>query len=211
MSAGCGSSGATNETTATAPDTGCLGADQQPAAGDKQTYAAPQKVLTGKPASIVMTTSCGTITIALDPKRGGPIPNSIAFLTSKGFYDGLTFHRVVQDFVLQGGDPNGDGSGGPGYEVVGPVPKGYRYKVGDVAMAKTAQDPPGTAGSQFFIVSAESGAEALSSAPDYGILGHATDAESLATIARIGALAVPGEGFAPPTQPVWIVSAKLEQ
>lgn len=208
LAGGCGGSSQTTSSTAV---NGCLAADKQPKPDKKPTYQKAEKVLTGNGGRIVMTTSCGVISIALDQKAGGPIPNSIAFLASKGFYDGLTFHRVVEDFVLQGGDPNGDGSGDAGYDVVGAVPKGYTYKVGDVAMAKTSQAPSGTSGSQFFIVSAPSGAAGLTSQPVYGILGHATDAQSLATIKRIASLAVPGEQFAPPSQPVWIVSATVEQ
>src|SRR5262249_26531840 len=150
-------------TATTAPTgTGADGCDHStpPNAGEKKkTYAKPGKVLKpGQQATIVMQTSCGTLRIRLDRKRGGPIPNSLAFLTEQGFFDGLPFQRVVPDFVLQGGDPNGDGSGGPGYEVVGPVPPGYRYKVGDVAMAKTQDAPPGSAGSQFFVISGAQGA-----------------------------------------------------
>jgi cyclophilin family peptidyl-prolyl cis-trans isomerase len=151
-----------------------------------------------------MQTSCGPITIRLDRARGGPIPNSIAFLVTKHFYDGLTFHRVVPGFVLQGGDPKGDGTGGPGYTVVGPVPAGYHYHLGDVAMAKTQVDPPGTAGSQFFVISGPAG---VSLPTDYGLLGHAHDAASLATIRKINAL---GVSDGPPSQPVYIVSARLQ-
>lgn len=204
--AGCGGSSATKTTAS-----GCIAPDKQPKPAKKASYEKPETVLTGAPARIVMTTSCGVITIALDQKAGGPIPNAIAFLASKGFYDGLTFHRVVENFVLQGGDPNGNGTGDAGFEVVGTVPKGYTYKVGDVAMAKTSQAPSGSSGSQFFIVSAPAGGAALTSQPVYGILGHATDPTSLATINRIAALAVPGEQAAPPSQPVWIVSATVEQ
>ena len=207
--AGCGGTSTTTTTATTA--SGCLPPEQQPKPVKKASYEKAGKVLTGAPARLVMTTSCGVITIALDKKAGGPIPNSIAFLASKGFYDGLTFHRVVDDFVLQGGDPNGDGTGDAGYEVVGTVPKGYTYKVGDVAMAKTSQAPSGSSGSQFFIVSTPNGAASLTAQPVYGILGHATDPASLATINRIAALAVPGEQAAPPNQPVWIVSATVEQ
>ena len=83
-------------------------------------------------------------------------------------------------FVLQGGCPNGTGTGGPGYEVVGTPPRFYEYKVGDFAMAKTAVAPPGASGSQFFVISGKSG-EGLPA--EYGILGHARDDDSLATIA----------------------------
>lgn len=199
---------ATTDTAATTGASGCLPKDKQPDAGKKPTYKAAETVLKGGPARIVMTTSCGAITIELDRKNGGPIPNSIAFLAAKKFYDGLTFHRVVPDFVLQGGDPNGDGSGDAGYEVVGPVPDGYTYKVGDVAMAKTGVAANGTSGSQFFVVSSDNGAAILTQQPVYGILGHATDPASLATIKRIAALGVTD---GPPSQPVWIVSATVEQ
>lgn len=198
---GAVSTGAESEITA------CL-EKGQPAASAKPNFTKAEEVLKfGTDYMIVMRTSCGTIRIALDPKAGGPIPNSIAYLASQGYYDGLTFHRVVPGFVLQGGDPKGDGTGGPGYQVVGPVPAGYRYKVGDVAMAKAGNEQGGTAGSQFFVVSSDEGGAGLT--PDYGILGHATDAASLATIKRIDALGVPGTSFDPPSKPVWIISATL--
>ncbi len=195
----------TTASTAAGPEiTACLEAGQ-PTPPAKPSYSKAEQVLkAGTDYAIVMRTSCGTIRIALDPTAGGPIPNSIAFLVSEGFYDGLTFHRVVPDFVLQGGDPLGTGSGGPGYKVVGPIPAGYEYKLGDVAMAKAGPEPSGTAGSQFFVVSSDAGGAGLT--PDYGILGHATDADSLATIKRIAALAV-ADGA--PSKPVWIISAKL--
>ncbi len=195
------STGAASEITA------CLDKGQ-PAPSAKPNFPKAEQVLkSGTDYTIVMRTSCGTIRIALDPKAGGPIPNSVAYLVTQSFYDGLTFHRVVPGFVLQGGDPQGTGSGGPGYEVVGPVPAGYQYKLGDVAMAKAGNEPAGTAGSQFFVVSSDQGGAGLT--PDYGILGHATDAASLATIKRIDALGIPGSSFDPPTKPVWIISAKL--
>ena len=194
-------------TTGTEPEiTACLDSGQ-PAPATKPTYTKAEEVLKpGTDYTIVMRTSCGTMRIKLDPTAGGPIPNSIAYLATKGYYDGLTFHRVVPDFVLQGGDPSGDGTGGPGYQVVGPVPAGYQYKLGDVAMAKTQTDPAGAAGSQFFVVSGAQGEEILTAQPVYGILGHATDAASLATIKRIAALAVTDGA---PSKPVWIISAKL--
>ncbi len=194
--------------TQTAPAQGCLSADQQPDPGQKEQFEKAEDVLTPGPATLIMETSCGPLTIELDREAGGPIPNSIAFLASKGFYDGLSFHRVVPDFVLQGGAPDGNGSGGPGYEVVGPVPQGYEYRLGDVAMAKTPTAPAGASGSQFFVVSSENGAASLSMQPDYGILGRATDPRSLKTIQNIADLAITD---GPPSQPVWIISARVEQ
>jgi cyclophilin family peptidyl-prolyl cis-trans isomerase len=169
-------------------------------------YDAPGQVLDeGKRYRLRFETSHGPITAELDPDLGGPIPNSIAFLASEGFYDGLTFHRVVPGFVLQGGCPHGTGTGNPGYEVVGKPPRDYRYKLGDFAMAKTGHAPAGASGSQFFVISGRSGEQLP---PEYGILGHAADEESLQTIRTIDAL---GRGDGPPSEPVTISSARLEE
>jgi cyclophilin family peptidyl-prolyl cis-trans isomerase len=189
---------------------GCSSTKPAAAGKAKPSYKKPGTVLAkGKRYAIAMTTSCGVITIVLDRKLGGPIPNSIAFLATKRFFDGLTFHRVIAGFVLQGGDPKGDGTGGPGYQVVGALPSSYHYKVGDIAMAKTESDPPGAAGSQFFVISGSDGARLP---PEYGLLGHAADKASLATIKRIAALSTDacgtGQGC-PPSKKVWIVTMRL--
>jgi cyclophilin family peptidyl-prolyl cis-trans isomerase len=188
---------------------GCSSTKPAAAGKPKPSYKKPATVLAKNTRyAIVMTTTCGPIRIVLDRKLGGPIPNSIAFLATKHFFDGLTFHRVVAGFVLQGGDPRGDGTGGPGYQVVGRLPSTYHYKLGDVAMAKTQNDPSGAAGSQFFVIS---GPEGMQLPPDYGLLGHAADSASLATIKRIAALATTacGSSDCPPSKEVWIVTAKL--
>jgi cyclophilin family peptidyl-prolyl cis-trans isomerase len=186
---------------------GCSSTKPAAAGKAKPSFKKPATVLaTGKRYAIVMTTTCGAIRIVLDRKLGGAIPNSIAFLVTKRFFDGLTFHRVVPSFVLQGGDPLGNGMGGPGYQVVGALPSSYRYKIGDIAMAKTATAPPGSAGSQFFVISGAQGAQLP---PEYGLLGHAADKPSLATIKRIAALADPSCGDCAPARKVWIVTARL--
>jgi len=87
--------------------------------------------------------------------------------------------------VIQGGDPNGNGSGGPGYTVVDTPPSDARYVRGVVAMAKTGTEPPGTSGSQFFVVTgADAGLQ-----PDYALLGKIT--RGLAVVERIGRLGNP--------------------
>lgn len=190
---------------------GCSSKKPAAAGTRKPSYKKPANVLArGKRYAIVMNTTCGTIRVVLDRKLGGAIPNSIAFLAQRHFFDGLAFHRVVGNFILQGGDPRGDGTGGPGYEVVGKLPSSYRYKLGDFAMAKTSADPSGTAGSQFFVISGPDGTRLP---PDYGILGHAADRDSLATIKRINALSTLACGNAqgcPPSRPVWITTARLQ-
>jgi cyclophilin family peptidyl-prolyl cis-trans isomerase len=192
---------------ATGPKPGADGCDHSkpPAASVKKaSYSKPGKVLKpGEKAAIVMVTSCGTIRIELAQGKANPIPNSIAFLVTKKFYDGLTFHRIIADFVLQGGDPAGNGTGGPGYTVVGKVPASYSYKLGDIAMAKTQTQPSGAAGSQFFVIS---GAQGVALPTDYGMLGHAPDLASLATIRRIAKFATQSTV---PAKPIYIWTAKL--
>jgi peptidyl-prolyl cis-trans isomerase B (cyclophilin B) len=107
-------------------------------------------------------------------------------LVKRGFFDGLIFHRVVAGFVIQAGDPLGNGSGGPGYTVVEPPPKTTQYLAGDVAMAKTQTDPPGASGSQFFIVTAANATQSAGLTPDYALVGKVVS--GMAIVQRIGAL-----------------------
>jgi len=96
---------------------------------------------------VTMKTSKGDITLCLDPQLAPNTVNNFVFLTRNGFYNGLTFHRVVADFVIQGGDPQGTGSGGPGYKF-NDEPVMAQYTAGALAMANSG---PNTNGSQFFI------------------------------------------------------------
>lgn len=121
-----------------------------------------------------LDTSCGDIDIELDLENSPKTANSIVFLTRERFYDGTFFHRLVQNFVEQGGDPKGDGTGGPGYQVVEPPPEDVEYSKGIVAMAKGGADPAGASGSQFFIVVSDRTKDVLTS-PDYALVGEVTD------------------------------------
>jgi cyclophilin family peptidyl-prolyl cis-trans isomerase len=149
-------------------------------------------------------TSEGKMVVSLDAATAPESVKNFVFLARKNFYDGLTFHRVAKDFVIQGGDPKADGSGGPGYQTpVETPPNGYQE--GSVAWAKGERDPPGTAGSQFFVVTtAGQGLDALNQrAPDapyqYGIIGTVTT-ETLDIAQKIGALANPNATDDPATQ-----------
>jgi len=95
----------------------------------------------------VVQTTKGAFTIELLPKAAPKTVNNFVFLAREGFYDGLTFHRVLPNFVAQGGDPKGDGTGGPGYTFED-EPVTMDYTEGTVAMANAG---PNTNGSQFFI------------------------------------------------------------
>jgi peptidyl-prolyl cis-trans isomerase B (cyclophilin B) len=200
------------ESTAAAPTLkpGADGCDHHvpPYANEKKpTYTEPLPDPLVPPTAtwtVTMITSCGPITMTLDPTIGGAAASSFAALARSGFYDGLTFHRVVPGFVVQGGDPDGNGSGGPGYTVDAAPPTDYRYSVGDVAMAKAGNEPAGAAGSQFFIVSTESGGAQLQ--PLYAVVGHVTDATSAETLKKIDKL---GVADGPPVEPVYIWTARL--
>jgi cyclophilin family peptidyl-prolyl cis-trans isomerase len=150
---------------------------------------------------VTFDTSCGSFTIEFDP-NSPKTAASMQYLVEKGFYDGLGFHRVVPGFVIQGGDPEGTGAGGPGYSITEAPPKDTQYTEGVVAMAKTGTEAPGTSGSQFFVVSGKD----AGLPPDYAVVGKVT--EGLDTVERIDAL---GQGDGPPTQPVVIDSATLVQ
>ena len=137
------------------------------------------------------------------PKTGG----SFLSLVHRKFFDGLTFHRIVPGFVIQGGDPQGTGQGGPGYSVVEAPPQSVQYRRGTAAMAKTQTEPPGTSGSQFFVVVAPNASgPPFSLPPDYALLGKVT--KGLDVVQRIGVLPI-DPSTETPRQPVVITSAKL--
>jgi peptidyl-prolyl cis-trans isomerase B (cyclophilin B) len=134
---------------------------------------------------VVVRTNCGDFTIALDQEASPRTAASFVALAEGGFYADTAFHRIVPGFVIQGGDPTGTGTGGPGYATVDPPAADTEYTKGVVAMAKTAQDPPGTAGSQFFVVTAPH----VPLPPDYAVVG--TVADGLDVVDRIAMLGDP--------------------
>lgn len=163
---------------------------------------APSGKLDAKTYRLVVETSCGSFTIALDPKTAPNTTASLVALARDGFFDGLIFHRVVPGFVIQGGDPTGTGTGGPGYKTIDVPPQTAQYVQGVVAMAKSGIEAPGTSGSQFFVVT---GADA-GLPPEYAIVGKVTN--GLETILRIDAL---GVGDGPPSIPVVIEKVTVEE
>ena len=102
-----------------------------------------------------VATSMGSFTISLLPKEAPCTVNSFVYLARKKFFDGLTFHRIVKGFVIQGGDPEGTGRGGPGYSFNDELANDLKYQVGTVAMANSG---PNTNGSQWFVVTGPQGA-----------------------------------------------------
>ena len=163
----------------------------------------PEEVLKpGEEATVVVTTSCGTFEIALDTKRAPKTANSFAFLAKEGFYDDLTFHRVAPGFVIQGGDPEGTGTGGPGYSVDEEPPANLAYTKGVVAMAKSSAEPPGRSGSQFYVVTAPD----AGLPPEYALVGKVS--EGYDVVENIDALGTPEEK---PKQTVLIEEMTVEQ
>jgi peptidyl-prolyl cis-trans isomerase B (cyclophilin B) len=162
--AGCGGGGGEGSTTAGLP-AGCSRVTAPP---PKQVHLSRPKAMLQGPATATVETSCGSFQISLDTARAPKTTSSFAYLARQGVYDDTPFHRIVPGFVIQGGDPTGSGTGGPGYFVDEPPPRNLSYTQGIVAMAKTAAEPPGRSGSQFFVVTeADAGLT-----PDYALIGR---------------------------------------
>ncbi|MEO2113314.1 MAG: peptidylprolyl isomerase [Acidimicrobiales bacterium] len=116
--------------------------------------------------SAEMVTSMGSMTIHLDPVRAPKTVNNFVFLARQGYFDGVIFHRVIDGFVVQGGDPTGTGRGGPGYRFEDELPQPGRYELGSLVMANAGPD---TNGSQFFVITGPSG---VGLPPQYSLFGQ---------------------------------------
>jgi peptidyl-prolyl cis-trans isomerase B (cyclophilin B) len=165
-----------------APAGGCTTV-KAPAPKPNGGHKAPKSLLpSGHAYSAVVVTNCGSFTVKLAAKTSPRTVASFVALARSGFFNGTVFHRIVPGFVIQGGDPTGQGTGGPGYTTVDTPPKSMQYVRGVVAMAKTQTEPPGAAGSQFFVVTGAN----VGLPPDYGILGRVV--KGLDVVLRIGRL-----------------------
>lgn len=185
--------------------------ENAPAADTKQKnngYSAePAMTIDAEKAyTAIMETSLGTIEIELMPKIAPHAVNSLVFLSGEGYFDNLTFHRVVKDFVLQTGDPLGNGTGGPGYSFVDELGSGISYDPGIVAMANSG---PNTNGSQFFICSGES-CKGLNNMPNYTIFGKVVKGmDVVSMINNVEVDYAPSGELSLPKQPVTIKSMKI--
>jgi cyclophilin family peptidyl-prolyl cis-trans isomerase len=179
---------------------------KDPGTREEKTYKAPSERLDpAKTYVATVDTNCGAFEITLDAKRAPKTGGSFKYLADQGFYDGLLIHRIVPGFVFQGGDPKGDGTGGPGYTITERPPKTLVYRKGVVAMAKGAADAKGSSGSQFFVVTGADG-EKLSA--DYALLGKITGGQPI--VDKIGAIITdPRTDF--PDAPVEINSIKVAE
>jgi peptidyl-prolyl cis-trans isomerase B (cyclophilin B) len=180
---------------------------EQPAPRDGGGQKKPTKPLdNSKKYDVTLQTTCGSFTIRLDQKTSPNAAASFVALARAGFFDDTIFHRIVQGFVIQGGDPTVTGSGGPGYSTRDKVPANAAYGPGVVAMAKAGNEPAGTAGSQFFVVTgAGSGLT-----PDYALLGKVT--KGMDAVQAIGKLGDPASGgTGTPLQSVVIEKATVSE
>ena len=199
---GDGGSTSASEQQAPKPGNGCQTVSA-PAAKPDGSEKKPKSTLdASKSYRLKVDTTCGAFTIELDQNQSPNASASLVALAQKKLFDGTTFHRIVPGFVIQGGDPTGSGSGGPGYTTHDKVPQDAAYVHGVVAMAKTSAEPAGAAGSQFFVVTGQN----VQLPPDYAIVGKVTS--GLDVVDRIGKL---GDAQEQPTQPVVIKSVTVEE
>jgi peptidyl-prolyl cis-trans isomerase B (cyclophilin B) len=221
--AGCGSSSTSSHTSAgaragspapspsgTAPASsgGCRTVSAPAPKPSEEHLSAPTlKLDPARTYTVTVVTNCGTFAYRLDVKDSPKTSASVYALVKRGFYDGLAFHRVVAGFVIQGGDPAGDGSAGPGYTVVEPPSQSTQYVRGDVAMAKTQVQPSGASGSQFFVVTGANVTQSAGLTPDYALAGKVVSGQSV--VDRIGALPANPPGDGAPTPPVVMSSVTV--
>ena len=188
-----------------APENGCKQVDTPKPGNDGGERKPRVNLDPAKTYEVRVDTSCGSFTIRLDQKTAPKIAASFAALTKKGFYDGTVFHRIVPGFVIQGGDPTGTGNGGPGYSVVDRPPADAVYTRGVVAMVKSGGESPGTAGSQFYVVTGQD----AGLPPEYGLLGKVVKGMEVAM--KIDSLGDPQSGGAgTPLQTVVVEKATLK-
>ena len=192
---------AATETAEPAQEVGCEKVAKPQPANEAKLPKPTTELKKGKTYVARVLTNCGEFEITLDAKRAPKTGGSFASLVGKRFYDGLIFHRIVAGFVIQGGDPAGDGQGGPGYTVTEAPPEDLTYKKGVVAMAKTATDPAGASGSQFFVVTGED----AGLPPEYALLGKVTKGQDV--VDKIGVVAVGADEA--PTEPVVIRQIRI--
>ncbi len=200
--AGCGGDDGDDGETTTSAAAGCESVEA-PAPRDAPQLTAPTGTLDpGKTWSLTFETSCGDFTVELDPSLAPEATNSLVYLAREGYFDDTVFHRIVLGFVIQGGDPTQTGTGGPGYATLDVPPGAARYTKGTVAMAKSGLEPAGTAGSQFFVVTADG----VNLPAEYAIVGRV--AEGMDVVERIGEL---GNAEEMPTQPVVVRTVTVSE
>ena len=179
----------------------CPAADGSSPKTQKFSEPPPMCIDPSKTYTATMVTNKGTMTIALDPVAAPKTVNNFVFLARYHYYDGVTFHRIIPGFVIQGGDPQGTGMGGPGYKFADELPRAGRYEIGSLAMANAG---PNTNGSQFFIICGMSG---MQLPPQYSLFGKVVDGlDTVLALERVGS---PGAGV--PKERVYMESVTIAE
>jgi peptidyl-prolyl cis-trans isomerase B (cyclophilin B) len=203
LAGACGGDDSSDEAAATGTPASTCDAAEAPEPKGEGSLAKPEARLDGSKTYVAtVSTNCGDFEITLDAKQAPRTGGSFKTLADDGFYDGTTFHRIVAGFVIQGGDPKGDGTGGPGYSVVEAPPRDLAYTKGVVAMAKTGTEAGGTSGSQFFVVTAED----AQLPPQYALLGKVTSGQDV--VDKIGVVETDPATDAP-VEPIVISSVEV--
>jgi cyclophilin family peptidyl-prolyl cis-trans isomerase len=174
-----------------------FGAGSPTGSGGTCPTSQPEPLAAGQTRTVTIETPKGNIVIKVDGSLSPVAAGNFVALASCGFYDGIGFHRIVPDFVIQGGDPEGTGGGGPGYTIADEPITGT-YHRGTVAMARTTQ--PHSQGSQFFIVVSDGAATALNNVDPsrgYAIFGEVSDG-----MTAVEAIVSAANGVELPTDPV---------
>jgi cyclophilin family peptidyl-prolyl cis-trans isomerase len=179
--AGCGG----DDEKSAAPASRCTPAETPEARENGGATAPTQRLDDNATYRLTFRTNCGEFTVTLDQGSAPWAAASLVALAEGGFFDDTIFHRVVPGFVIQGGDPTQTGGGGPGYSTVDEPSPDASYVKGVVAMAKASQEPSGTAGSQFFVVTADD----AELPPAYAVVGKVT--AGIDVVERIDALGDP--------------------
>jgi cyclophilin family peptidyl-prolyl cis-trans isomerase len=161
----------------------------------------PMCIDPAKSYTATMVTSKGTLTIALDAASAPKTVNNFVFLARYHYFDGIAFHRIIPGFVIQGGDPEGSGRGGPGYRFEDELPKPGHYELGSLAMANAG---PNTNGSQFFIISGSAGVRLP---PQYSLFGKVVS--GMDVVSALDAVGSPGAGT--PRERVTIESVTITE
>lgn len=190
---------------------GCGKKQEDQSAGDRSNQTEPQtnakqwnsppkmQIDPAKKYSAEVTTSKGKFTIELFAKDAPKTVNNFVFLAKEGYYNDVLFHRIIESFMIQTGDPTGTGTGGPGYKFEDELPPAIKYEPGVVAMANAG---PNTNGSQFFICSGEDSGPILNPQPYYTVFGKVTDGmETVQAIAKTPVQVNPNGGDSSPSMP----------
>jgi peptidyl-prolyl cis-trans isomerase B (cyclophilin B) len=201
--AGCGGDGDDATTTEAAASGACEAVDAPEPRADGGGTKPTAPLDEGVTYTLTFATNCGSFTVTLDQQTAPETAASLVALARDGYYDETVFHRIVPGFVIQGGDPTASGMGGPGFKTVDRPPADAAYTKGVMAMAKATDEAPGTAGSQFFIVTGDD----IGLPAEYAVVGEVTAGQDV--VDSIGQLGDPATEE--PTQPVVISTVTVAE